>query len=129
LNFFKYKSQLISSFTSLLENRFTAITSQKKNMNTYFCVLLLLIGALQQVQMQFGYYNTTCEINETYSTCGNLCENSCSNICDIDFSTFDNLQLFQCQAGCYCSPGYIRNFDDVCVKQQPDTCGQGKQAK
>jgi hypothetical protein len=101
---------------------------ERKKMNRYFCVLVVLIAGLQNVRMQDDTDMESCDSpNEEYTPCGNLCENSCDNTCDDSMVvTSADLRGDQCEPGCYCKRGYIRNWDSECVKQKAKTCGQGE---
>lgn len=48
-----------------------------------------------------------CGANEFYSDC--LCEKTCENLLEAD--ACDN----QCEEGCFCRPGYVRNGSGLCV--------------
>jgi Trypsin Inhibitor like cysteine rich domain len=71
-----------------------------------------------------------CGANEQYSVCGNLCEDNCDNICDAPvlqwFRSLDPSTNTECQAGCYCNSGLLRNRDGDCVVNTPTVCGQGE---
>jgi Trypsin Inhibitor like cysteine rich domain len=72
---------------------------------------------------------TFCRANEVYSDCGNLCEDTCANRCEAPISTSQlalELTNPRCKAGCYCSPGYIRNRGGICVTNIPNVCGCGE---
>jgi hypothetical protein len=70
-----------------------------------------------------------CGNNEKYvhkNNCGNICEISCSNIGEVpEYKSFDEARAASaCIEGCYCQPGYIRDENDSCVLQTPNTCGK-----
>ena len=56
----------------------------------------------------------SCKANETFKTCGNFCsEPTCSNPTSVGVFCTQ-----QCQEGCFCNRGYVRNgVDGSCVLQ------------
>jgi Trypsin Inhibitor like cysteine rich domain len=70
-----------------------------------------------------------CGANEEYSVCGNLCEDTCNNRCDAPvYQSFWALASTNpnCMAGCYCSPGFLRDLNGNCVLNTPNACGSGE---
>ncbi|XP_053545819.1 von Willebrand factor-like [Bombina bombina] len=81
-------------------------------------VALALCGTLVRSQADNKY--VVCGgPNEIYNSCGSSCEKTCDNRFNIDM-----VCTAECKPGCFCTEGYLRNSEGICVPEHE--CGAGK---
>jgi Trypsin Inhibitor like cysteine rich domain len=106
-----------------------SVFTKSSDMAVKLTAILLLLACVQGVFLQSVRDRPECEKNESYTDCGNLCEDNCDNRCDepisqLLFSSMKPSINPECQPGCYCFYGYIRNNDGDCVLNTPAVCGK-----
>ncbi|XP_063931122.1 chymotrypsin inhibitor-like [Zophobas morio] len=75
-------------------------------MKQIICIILI-ICSLSSIYCYSG--PTECQgANEIYNSCGSPCVATCGN------RQFANC-VAECEAGCFCKDGYLRNDNGICV--------------
>lgn len=94
-----FKSNQVS--TILTENDFQDLVESSQD-----CVTLIEITQKPASELK-------CPAHEKYYTCPKFCDTYCE-------ANFECTDVSKCISGCYCQPGYFRNFMQKCVK--PENC-------
>ncbi|XP_023213510.1 mucin-6-like [Centruroides sculpturatus] len=74
-----------------------------------FCILFPLQSLCET------YRREVCGLNEEYSTCKEVCPDTCEN-----YGTKRICDWWQCESGCQCKKGFVRDSNGDCIK--PTQC-------